>query len=338
MKPYLRRCLALTVILVALPAGALALRTPNVDVAALREAIGLRALRIGDRGGAVVGLQRLLTESGFDPGPVDGVFGPLTEGAVKSAQMHLGIVVDGLAGRATLGALLGPSDRPERVVTGAERVRIRLGTMPDPGDVSVPRTLAASASRRLFALTFNGPPDPVLLPTVLAQLEQRAMRATFFTAGEVAVVRPELLARIAGAGHEVASAGYATLDMSRLTPAMMRAQLLQTSRLIQDAVGRKPRFFRPPVGVYSRDLESEADRQGLQMTFWSNVGATDAPEVDPIELAHRLAGAVHPGAILMVHQDRPGSVAALERLLGDLSARGYQSVTLSELLGRQGYL
>ena len=42
-----------------------------------------------------VKVQRLLTEKGFDPGPVDGIYGKKTEEAIISYQRHAGIDVDG---------------------------------------------------------------------------------------------------------------------------------------------------------------------------------------------------------------------------------------------------
>ncbi len=43
-------------------------------------------VRLGSRGRPVQELQQLLVASGFDPGPLDGVFGPLTDTAVRSLQ------------------------------------------------------------------------------------------------------------------------------------------------------------------------------------------------------------------------------------------------------------
>ncbi len=62
-------------------------------------------LRIGDRGDAVSGLQTALQNAGFNPGPVDGVFGPKTLSALKEFQTAAGISVDGVCGPVTQDAL-----------------------------------------------------------------------------------------------------------------------------------------------------------------------------------------------------------------------------------------
>ena len=50
-------------------------------------------------------LQSALTTLGFDPGPVDGWFGPETEDGVTSYQSARGLIVDGLVGPQTWGSL-----------------------------------------------------------------------------------------------------------------------------------------------------------------------------------------------------------------------------------------
>jgi N-acetylmuramoyl-L-alanine amidase len=56
-------------------------------------------------GALVKQLQRALKDAGFDPGSIDGVFGPHTEAAVRAFQLEEGLVADGEAGRITLARL-----------------------------------------------------------------------------------------------------------------------------------------------------------------------------------------------------------------------------------------
>jgi peptidoglycan hydrolase-like protein with peptidoglycan-binding domain len=63
-------------------------------------------VQAGSTGKAVKLLQRLLSDYGYDPGPVDGDFGPNTKKAVKKFQTDFGLAVDGIAGPKTW-AMLG---------------------------------------------------------------------------------------------------------------------------------------------------------------------------------------------------------------------------------------
>jgi len=58
-------------------------------------------------------VQQRLIALGYDPGPVDGYFGPQTEAAVKEFQRDNGLYPDGIVGPKTLGALSGKSQIDE---------------------------------------------------------------------------------------------------------------------------------------------------------------------------------------------------------------------------------
>lgn len=62
-------------------------------------------LKRGSQGAAVKTLQTLLKQKGFDPGPVDGDFGPMTDATVRRFQKAKKLVVDGVVGPITWAAL-----------------------------------------------------------------------------------------------------------------------------------------------------------------------------------------------------------------------------------------
>lgn len=79
-----------------------ALRRP-----AASSASGIGNLSFGSRGRDVLAMQRQLKASGYDPGPLDGIFGPRTLAAVKGYQSSRRLQVDGIVGPKTRGALNG---------------------------------------------------------------------------------------------------------------------------------------------------------------------------------------------------------------------------------------
>lgn len=62
-------------------------------------------LKSGSRGEEVANLQRLLKLKGFDPGEVDGAFGPKTLGALEAFQEAAALDVDGIYGPKSEAAL-----------------------------------------------------------------------------------------------------------------------------------------------------------------------------------------------------------------------------------------
>ena len=75
-------------------------------------------LRRGSKGSQVADMQQRLIQLGYLNGRADGIFGSLTEQAVRSFQKDHGLTVDGIAGTQTLGALYGSKAKPTGSNTG----------------------------------------------------------------------------------------------------------------------------------------------------------------------------------------------------------------------------
>lgn len=86
-------------------------------IVAISEApLGKRVLSIGNRGKDVLEAQRLLTDSGFYQGRLDGSYGVLTEEAVALFQKTFNLKSDGIIGSKSLAVLKAVSARPIRIV------------------------------------------------------------------------------------------------------------------------------------------------------------------------------------------------------------------------------
>lgn len=83
-------------------------------------AAAMPTLRHGSSGEAVSTLQTQLRDAGFNPGPIDGQFGPKTQAAVRQFQSAQGITVDGIVGPQTWGKLLQGAGSTPRLEGGAE--------------------------------------------------------------------------------------------------------------------------------------------------------------------------------------------------------------------------
>ena len=80
----------------------------------------VEVLTLGSRGAAVKLIQSLLIRIGYNPGPVDGIFGQITREAVREFQLDNGLEPDGVAGTATWS-------RVERFLMGYDTYTIRPG-------------------------------------------------------------------------------------------------------------------------------------------------------------------------------------------------------------------
>ncbi|MGZ8254893.1 MAG: XrtA system polysaccharide deacetylase [Burkholderiaceae bacterium] len=90
---------------------------------------------------------------------------------------------------------------------------------------------------------------------LLDLLHTHGARATFFTLGWVAHRYPDLVRRIAEAGHEVASHGYAHRRATDQAPHEFYEDIVRAKRLLEDILGREVRGYRAPsFSISNRNL------------------------------------------------------------------------------------
>ena len=82
---------------------------------------------------------------------------------------------------------------------------------------------------------------------ILQLLSDYGASATFFILGWVAQHEGDVVRRIAGAGHEIASHGMSHSMLHRLTPERFRDELLQSRKLLEDISGRPVVGYRAPT-------------------------------------------------------------------------------------------
>jgi polysaccharide deacetylase family protein (PEP-CTERM system associated) len=81
---------------------------------------------------------------------------------------------------------------------------------------------------------------------ILELLADASAQATFFTLGWVAERHPQLVRRIVGAGHELASHGYAHLRITEQTPTAFAQDIRRAKRLLEDLAGTEVKGYRAP--------------------------------------------------------------------------------------------
>jgi peptidoglycan-N-acetylglucosamine deacetylase len=91
-------------------------------------------------------------------------------------------------------------------------------------------------------------------PTHLEQLMDRLLdlcarhgvKSTFFILGNVAAAKPEIVRKIHGAGHEIASHGYAHESVYGMSPEQFREDLKRSCDVLESITGEKVQGFRAP--------------------------------------------------------------------------------------------
>lgn len=85
--------------------------------------------------------------------------------------------------------------------------------------------------------------------TILQLLAEHHAHATFFVLGWVAERHPELVRRIASAGHEIACRGYDRVNIEQMSPAVFGEDLICAKAILEDQCGEEVIGYRVPSGT-----------------------------------------------------------------------------------------
>lgn len=184
--------------------------------------------------------------------------------------------------------------------------------------------------KREVWLTIDDGPDPVDTPQILTLLAQHQARATFFVIGESAAARPELIADIVGAGHEVAhhTHTHPLASFWCAGPRRLARELDLTLDMLR-ALGVQPTRFRPPAGLRNLWLSRTLRQRGLTCIGW-HLRGLERWHAQPEAVAARVTRDVRGGDILLLHEGprvpAPVRVHAIRHVLETLDAAGFRCV------------
>src|SRR6266576_4248396 len=109
-----------------------------------------------------------------------------------------------------------------------------------------------------IALTFDDGPSAKLTPKLLDLLAAHHIKATFSLIGENAAEFPDIVAREAKEGHEIANHSWSHPNFGKMSDDGIRSQIRKTDDAIKTAIGTSPILLRPPYGsIAARQHTSE---------------------------------------------------------------------------------
>lgn len=179
-------------------------------------------------------------------------------------------------------------------------------------------------------LTFDDGPDPRWTPQILDALAGANMHATFFAIGQQAESAPDLVRRIAQAGHAIGNHTYSHRHPWLMSEQAARAQVSDGAKTLSDMLGSPPRLYRPPHGRSRACMNDEAQLQGEHIVMW-NLSAIDWGWLGTATgIERRLANARANDVVLMHdgcnRHNRPDQLLqVLPVFLRELARRGLRS-------------
>lgn len=188
-----------------------------------------------------------------------------------------------------------------------------------------------------IALTFDDGPYPETTEKILDLLSKYNAKATFFVLGNKVIRYPEMVKREVAEGHEVANHTYNHVYFLRsISSNTIREEIVKTEKALEELTGKKPNLFRPPGGYYNDQSIHIATMLGYKTILWSwhqDTNDWKSPGVN--QIVNKVLNNARNGDIVLMHDYIPGSiqtVKALEKILYELDQRGFEFVTVSELM------
>lgn len=187
-------------------------------------------------------------------------------------------------------------------------------------------------TRPVVALTFDDGPHGTLTPKLLDILRAEGVHATFFVLGENVALHPEIARRIVAEGHEIANHSWDHPSLPKVSAARLDKELRSTTEIIEKTTGQKVTMMRPTYGALNDRVEKAIlENYGLDIILWS-VDPRDWKRPGAGVVTRRLVDGASPGAILLVHDIHPGTIAAMPDTIAQIKAKGYSFATVSDLL------
>jgi peptidoglycan/xylan/chitin deacetylase (PgdA/CDA1 family)/GT2 family glycosyltransferase len=192
-----------------------------------------------------------------------------------------------------------------------------------------------------IALTFDDGPNEPYTSQVLGILERFGIRATFFIIGQNARRYPEVCQRIVTTGNVIGNHSYhhyKSLCLRR-SRAVAR-EVEQAHQAIYECTGFEPKLFRPPHGFRTPWLMRTVDRLGYRVVTWDNMPGDWKANKSAEEIERNIVQRAKPGGVIVLHDgrdsrpsyDRSQMLQALPFVIGTLKKRGFDFVTIPELL------
>ena len=194
---------------------------------------------------------------------------------------------------------------------------------------SLPQTLLVqklpTKNRAEILLTFDDGPHPEHTPQVLDLLDEYNARAIFFIPGRRISQAPHLLSQILERGHEIGNHTYIHSNGKQPRFLDYFKDVRRCQGVIEDCCGKKPRLFRPPLGVLSLTTLLVPKLLGLQTVTWSvDIHDWRCKSSDTAKTtARKLTTNIRAGDIILLHDDNLHIKSILQILLPELSAKGF---------------
>ncbi len=192
----------------------------------------------------------------------------------------------------------------------------------------------ATTHHHEIALTFDDGPYPYYTAQILAILQKYKVHATFFCIGKNVQNYPVLVQQEYAAGNTIGNHTWDHADLTKLSRVGVQREINSASVTIQNTIGVWPTLFRPPYGAITISVRTQILQLHLIPVLWS-VDTEDWQRPGKSAIVDVALARASNGGIILMHDgggNRLQTVAALPYIIEGLRQRGYELVTVPQLI------
>ena len=167
-------------------------------------------------------------------------------------------------------------------------------------------------------------------------LDEYGATATFFITGDWCDRCAEDVKKFADAGHEIENHSDKHPHVEGINVNDLINDTRECSRKIEMITGRKPTYYRAPYGEYDDSLLTTLDGMGLKTIQW-DVDSVDWNKPTAEQITKKVLDNTKSGSILLFHNDLQNTTDALPDILKGLKEKGFEFVTIDELVLHENY-
>ncbi len=206
-------------------------------------------------------------------------------------------------------------------------------------EILSPSIYRGDPDRPQIALTFDDGPSQST-PALLEVLAEHDVTATFFMCGRNVRRFPDIARDVLNAGHDLGNHTESHNYLHFHSPDHIYRELAMAQQSIRTVTGCRPRWFRPPYGVRWVGLRGAQRKLGLTGVMWTTMGRDY--KWSSCRVARLMLSTAQNGSIFCLHDGRGtipspdirNTIEAVEAVIPRLKDRGFQFVTLTDMLVR----
>lgn len=213
--------------------------------------------------------------------------------------------------------------------TESENIQAFFPTESEPSAIYSVKT-----DKKQVALTFDISWGEERTEPILEVLKKKGLKkATFFLSSPWVETHPDIVKKIVDMGYEIGSHGHRHDNYSGYTDEQIRTQISKAHQILQKATGKEPKLIRFPNGDFDKRVLKIADQMGYTTIQW-DTDSLDWMNPGKEKIVKRVVEKAHPGDIILMHASDScrQTHEALPEIIDTLKSKGYEFVTVSELI------